>query len=104
MHDLEHQVSLLRDEITRLHENYRDLLKAVTSAPARSGMPGPGQALMWQQAGVGGEVSPPSMDELEYCGSVSSAGAMGGGGGVKMEGGRMWGVPLETEYPGVIYA
>lgn len=60
VHDLEHQVEQLKGEIGKLHENYQDLLKAVTSAPS---IP------QWS-----GDLSPAtSLDELEYNGSIDGS-------------------------------
>ena len=56
MHDLENQVEHLKGEISKLHENYQELLKAVTSAP---------RIPQWSA-----DVSPASVDDLEYNGSV----------------------------------
>ena len=57
VHDLESQVDQLKGEIGKLHANYQDLLKAVTSQP---------RIPQWS-----GDLSPAtSLDELEYTGSV----------------------------------
>jgi hypothetical protein len=85
VHDLEHQVEELKGEITKLHENYQELLKAVTSAP---------RIPQWSA-----DVSPASLDDLDYNGSVDGR-AMEP---IKVEG-NFWPVSTERNYQGLLYA
>jgi len=82
VHDLEHQVEQLKGEISKLHENYQELLKAVTSGP---------RIPQWS-----GEVSPASLDDLEYNGSVDGMDS------IKMEG-NMWPLASDRDYQGLSY-
>lgn len=86
VHDLEHQVEQLKGEISKLHENYQELLKAVTSAP---------RIPQWSA-----ELSPAtSLDDLEYTGSVDGNGLEP----IKVER-NTWDVGLERDYQGLLYA
>ena len=85
MHDLEQQVEQLKGEISKLHENYQELLKAVTAGP---------RIPQW----TGGDLSPASLDDLEYNGSV-----VDGMDQVKIEGGGMWPVASDRDYQGLLY-
>jgi len=82
VHDLEHQVEQLKGEISKLHENYQGLLKAVASGP---------RIPQWS-----GEVSPVSLDDLEYNGSVDGMEP------IKMEG-NIWPVESGRDYQGLLY-
>jgi hypothetical protein len=82
VHDLEHQVEQLKGEISKLHENYQELLKAVTSGP---------RIPQWS-----GEMSPASLDDLEYSGSVDGMDP------VKIEG-NLWPSPSGRDYQGLLY-
>lgn len=87
VHDLEHQVEELKGEISKLHENYQDLLKAVTSAPR---IP---------QTQWSGDLSPAtSLDELEYNGSVDGSSL----GPIKVEG-NLWPASSDRSYQGMFY-
>jgi hypothetical protein len=86
VHDLEHQVEQLKGEISKLHENYQDLLKAVTSAP---------RIPQWSA-----DLSPAtSLDDYEYNGSVDGSSMEP----IKVEG-SMWNVSLDRDYQGLLYA
>ena len=82
VHDLEHQVEQLKAEISKLHENYQELLKAVTAGP---------RIPQWS-----GEMSPASLDDLEYNGSVDGMES------VKIEG-NLWPVGSDRDYQGLLY-
>ena len=82
VHDLEHQVEQLKGEISKLHENYQELLKAVTSAP---------RIQQWSA-----DMSPTSLDDLEYNGSVDEMSP------VKVEG-NLWPVELSRDYQSLLY-
>jgi len=84
VHDLEQQVDQLKGEIGKLHENYQDLLKAVTSAP---------RIPQWS-----GDLSPAtSLDE--YSGSVDGSSLEP----IKVEE-NTWPVSVDKDYQGLFYA
>jgi hypothetical protein len=82
VHDLEHQVEHLKAEISKLHENYQELLTAVTAGP---------RIPQWS-----GEMSPASLDDLEYNGSVDGMDS------VKIEG-NLWPLGSDRDYQGLLY-
>jgi hypothetical protein len=90
VYDLEKQVDSLKAEISKLHENYQELLKAVTSAPR---IP---------QSTWSGDLSPAtSFDELEYNGSVDGSALEP----IKVEG-NLWPTPAlggAGDYQGMFY-
>ena len=86
VHDLEHQVELLKGEIGKMQDNYQDLVKAVTSQPRLS------------QGEWSGDLSPAtSLDELEYGGSSVDGSAFQQ---IKIED-NLW--PSSVENQGLFY-